>query len=532
MRIALVHPRVLDGRAETDEHLGLAYLAASLREAGHSVAVVDATLQDLSDQEVTRSLLAFAPELVGVSISYQRWVREALNTIEHIRATLPDTHIVVGGQFPSFEYERLMAETLAIDSVVIGEGDRTLPRLAAALASGSALGLVRGIVFRDGERITRTAPQELVANLDELPVASRDHAQLAIDRNDRLGIVASRGCFARCSFCSARAIQDVSPGAAWRGRPAADDVDEMMQLHHEYGVTRFQFWDDQFVGPGRAGFERAWELCRILQQTEQSFEFGFDCRADTVCKAPTLFAALKEVGLTHVYMGLESGSSERLSDYRKGVTLEQNREAIATIRSLGVRVDFGFIMFDPDGTLDDVRHNIRALRHYGSNFRQVLGTTITPYAGTPLARRLASEGRLIEDGFRFECTFQDPKVERAHEIIRQVVRWGDKRVPLTVSTTVLRTLLRGLDSDSLNGDGRARLRRFISDYEVADECYLDILDALISLLEAEPSASAARVQQLLHPYQQFLEEFFDRGESIRVELVTRGLLDDEDAQRA
>ena len=528
LRIALVNPAVWDGRAETDEHLGLAGLAAILRNAGHDVVLLDATLQDLSDAEVVDRLLVSGPQLIGVTLPYQRWVQTAVLATSTIGRAMPEAHLTVGGQFPSIECERLLRDVPELDSVVIGEGDLSLPALAEAIVSGQPMADLKGIAYRDGGRIVGTQPQELVSNLDDLPWASRDHAALAIKRNGRLGIIASRGCYARCTFCVSRAIRDLAPGAPWRGRSAKSVVDEMEQLNRDFGVTRFQFWDDQFIGPGKAGVDRVLSFCRLLKQRGNTFSFGFDCRADAVCKYPELFLSLKEAGLTHVYMGLESGSTEQLSQYGKGITTQQNLEAITTLRSLGLRVDFGFIMFDPYTTLAGLRSNLRAIRRFGSNTRQLIGTAIVPYAGTAYTKRLASDGLLRNNGFAYECDFADPRVEQILYIVRAAVLWGSDKLPLSVSPAVLYSALLDLSPNWGSVDGAARIRNFIVELERADDIYLELLEGVITLFESSPAPPESSIQEVLAPHRMALDKIFEHAEDIVIELEARGLVREPD----
>ena len=70
MKVALVNP---PPRNELDKHwapfpvLGLAYVAASLRAAGHQVRVLDGKLGELSVDEIHREIVRDPPDLVGIT---------------------------------------------------------------------------------------------------------------------------------------------------------------------------------------------------------------------------------------------------------------------------------------------------------------------------------------------------------------------------------------------------------------------------------------------------------------------------------
>jgi len=72
-------------------------------------------------------------------------------------------------------------------------------------------------------------------------------------------------------------------------------------------------------------------------------------------------AACRRRGLVGVYLGVESGSPAGLRTMNKRVTVEQNLRAIAILKKLDLTCDMGFMLFDPDSTIDSVQENISFL---------------------------------------------------------------------------------------------------------------------------------------------------------------------------
>jgi hypothetical protein len=72
----------------------------------------------------------------------------------------------------------------------------------------------------------------------------------------------------------------------------------------------------------------------------------------------------------------------------------------------------GFMLFDPDSTIDSVRSNLKFLRKAADispvpiSFAKML-----PLAGTPIERRLADEGRLIGTEIRPDYNLLDPRLD-------------------------------------------------------------------------------------------------------------------------
>ncbi len=63
-----------------------------------------------------------------------------------------------------------------------------------------------------------------------------------------------------------------------------------------------------------------------------------------------------------MFLGVESGSQRSLVKFRKYTTVEDNKNAINILRKYGIEPNYGFIMFEPDSTLADIRKNFEFLK--------------------------------------------------------------------------------------------------------------------------------------------------------------------------
>ena len=123
---------------------------------------------------------------------------------------------------------------------------------------------------------------------------------------------------------------------------------------------------------------------------------------------------LKSVGLTHVFLGLESGSDDALRVYNKRITVEQNFRAISLLRDAHIQTQIGFIMFNPYSTLNEVRENAQFLADIGELFRFFpLTRSMDVFFGTPIYHALLRDGLITGKGFDVNTT--KPKY-LAHEI--------------------------------------------------------------------------------------------------------------------
>jgi anaerobic magnesium-protoporphyrin IX monomethyl ester cyclase len=393
------------------EHLGLGYLAAMLRAKGnYDVEIIDAPLNGLSLSETVKEIAKRQFKVLGISIPYQQWALVALQMANMLRARGLKAHITVGGFFPSFAYENLLKDFPSIDSVIRGEGEETFLDLVTALVQGDDWRQVKGIAYREGDEVVCNPTRPLIGDLDSLPFPERDTLPSALRRCGYAGLLSSRGCYARCTFCSVVSFYGIGAGPKYRARSTQNVVDEIAQLQKEFGVTKFFFHDANFIGPGRAGKDRAWRLADEIISRGLQINFSIQCRADDV--EEELFSHLKEAGLRRVFIGIESGVQEALDRFKKGVTIAQNLEALEILKRLGLNMAVGFIMFDPDTKLEDIMDNIAFLREAGV-FRNKRATVdllnrLQIFAGTPIEKALLEQGRLRGTYLHYEYDIADP----------------------------------------------------------------------------------------------------------------------------
>jgi anaerobic magnesium-protoporphyrin IX monomethyl ester cyclase len=189
-------------------------------------------------------------------------------------------------------------------------------------------------------------------------------------------ILASRGCARTCSFCSIHMFYRAVPGKVVRTRKPNQVVREMRFLHEEHGATIFLFQDDDFPLFGQVWRRWAHEFVDELHRNDLSERVAWkiNCRADSV--EPELFAEMRDAGLFLVYMGLESGSEEGLKVLNKRITVEQNIRAVKILKEIGLRFEFGFMLFDPSSTFESVRE---ISSFFGRSSETVCRCRLLPY---------------------------------------------------------------------------------------------------------------------------------------------------------
>lgn len=168
----------------------------------------------------------------------------------------------------------------------------------------------------------------------------------------------SRGCpWNQCSFC-------VMPwrysGKKWRAFPNSKIEQELISLKHK-GIRQIYFTDEDFIG----NEQHIISLCSIIAKhnsLDNPIIFGGSTSVRTLLSLKSqldyILTLMYKVGITTLFLGIESGSDSQLQRYRKGVTAKENEKIIKTLLKYPFVLDIGFIMFDAETNMNELRENL------------------------------------------------------------------------------------------------------------------------------------------------------------------------------
>lgn len=408
----LRHPDELKKTGERAESLALGYLAAFLRRSGHTAEVIDSALMDWDDERTIQEVRRRDFRLLGLSVASPSMLNKTANLLRKLAQIGLSSPIVLGGFLPSF------SDVLALDHipqakfVVRFEGEETLSELVRKLDSPNEYGSIPGLTYRQNGRIFRNQLRPLIDSLDSLPFPARDFLSQVSDDPGYVHISSSRGCFRRCSFCTAQIFTRMPGGPKWRGRSSSSVVNEIQMLSQEHEIKGFIFVDDTFFGPGRLGRDRVRDIAVELLSRGSRIKFKFECHVADVDK--DLFALLKEAGLVRVFLGIESGVQSQLDRFGKMSTVKQNLQAIDILSDLGLDVSIGFIMFDPYTTLAEVKENIEFLKRLGVYRGPHIFQDLVISCGSEMERI----GSLVPGEYIHDYKLDDPRAEWLRQTLR------------------------------------------------------------------------------------------------------------------
>ena len=395
---------------QDQDNLGLRYLMSAVNASGHQASIM--TYGSDPDRILAR-IRHDSPDVVGFSLIFQYMAPDFGRVIAALRAAGVTAHFTMGGHYASFEPAEILNRIAGLDSVVRFEGEVTLVNLLNCLSTGNDWHGLAGIAFRRADDEVIVPPlARAVENLDTLPWPDRQSIDYEGHPMPTASVLGSRGCPWDCSFCSIRPFYEEQGGPLRRLRAPQAIVDEMIDLHRNRGVPIFLFQDDDFLAGGKNAKEWAMTIADLIVAAGYAGKIAFkiSCRSDEIRE--DIIARLIAGGLTHVYMGVESGDEEGLLNMSKRLKPEAHLRAGRILKQFGLSFDFGFMLVDPYSTLRSIRQNVDFLEEFiGDGWTVAPFCRMLPYAGTPIKRKLEAEGRLLGTPFEPDYKFLDPKLD-------------------------------------------------------------------------------------------------------------------------
>lgn len=351
-----VHSRIFEPGVEIP--LNLTCLAAYLEQA-HQIhtEILDLRLYD-DPYAILRDVMeTYHFSIIGIS-AHSSEIENGGKVAHLAKRYRPDIPVVVGGHHASAVPRETLSRNPAFDYLIQGEGERSFAGFVQSYFAGDDLSTLRGLAYRSGGRIQVNPHEELIADLDELPLTAREKIEMGRYQPrpatgnfltlPSTGIMASRGCPFACAYCS-KGVWHRSQ----RFRSPENVLREIESCIEHYGTYDFRFYDDALTSP-------SWDLsrfCNLLLNKRVRISWNCYSRVDQVNEEK--LRLMKQAGCYHIKYGVEFGTEKALRLCRKNTTLEQARRAIEATKKVGIECKASFIFGIPGETVEDCEHTLR-----------------------------------------------------------------------------------------------------------------------------------------------------------------------------
>lgn len=341
------------------EHLGTAYLIASVKRHGHAAAYVHYRQMDQFQfsnraenvDDVVERIAGSNPQVIGfscITANYQGQLRIA----RACKARMPEVKTVFGGIHVTLTAERVLAKP-EVDCVVRGEGEEVLPRLLAGCDASPGFWPEQapaGATFKraDGQVVGQFDMSPKIADLNALPYPDKEEIYAAAPLfQQEYQIMASRGCANRCTYCYAGSLPSIQGEARIVRRDPEDVIRELEQAVRRYAPGAVTFHDDMFSA------SRPW-LERFLPLYKARVGLPFCCSAYPASMDLAKARALKDAGCIYMAIGVQSLSEEICRDVlNRPIDPEKVRDCINALNAVGLMHQVDHILDIPGDTQEN-----------------------------------------------------------------------------------------------------------------------------------------------------------------------------------
>ncbi|MCX8030998.1 MAG: B12-binding domain-containing radical SAM protein [Thermodesulfovibrionales bacterium] len=347
MKILLIYPYFLDKRITSEDieaiPIGLYYIGAYLKENNYDIEILNWFDINITIEKIERTLKEKKPNIIGFSIvNANRW--GAIDIAYIAKKIKPDVKIVFGGVGGTFLWEHLLRNFPFVDYIVIGEGERTFFALVENLKNHDYYSLkkIKGLAFREGNKIVFNGYPDLIENIDELPMPAKYF--------DFQHISSSRGCPSNCSFCGSPQFW----GPKVRFHSPEYFVGQLEKLYLR-GIKFFYFSDDIFT----LKKQRVIKICKMIIERGLNITFYAISKVNYVDEEIVYWMRL--AGCIQISYGVESGSEIIRKNLNKDIKTEHIKRAFSVTMKYGILPRAYFIYGSPGETIDTIEETINLI---------------------------------------------------------------------------------------------------------------------------------------------------------------------------
>jgi anaerobic magnesium-protoporphyrin IX monomethyl ester cyclase len=432
MRVLIIYPAI---DCPPGINHGVISLSAVLKDAGHDVKLIFANEQVgpiPTKEEIAEMVRAYDPGLIGYSCMSQQYAW-AVEVNAHLKAAFPAIPSIVGGVHVTMVPDEVLEQN-HFDYACPGEGEYALLDLVNALEKGADTTKIQNLrMIRDGAKIVNpVGPFPDLAKMPRLDYELFDVGHVTTVKKGWLGMLTSRGCPYKCTYCFNKEIVDlyIEEGGAKKSKeflrhfPLEIILDDLKRLKAEYPMIETIIFDDDLFTLNK---KYVLDFCAAYK--EAGIGLPFVVNAHVQVFDDDMAFALADAGCTILKFGLESGSPKIRKDVLwRFMSNEQILRSFAAAHRYGLHTS-AFIMFGlPFEGRDEVMETLQICAEAKmGRFRWAI---FFPFPGTA-GYKIAHENNLIDaekmkgmgNYFDASCLTFSPEYDLWLEKLGKMAHW-------------------------------------------------------------------------------------------------------------
>ena len=393
--------------------LGMASLAAYIREKGFGVGVLDCPTLKIDNKKVYEIIVKKDPAIIGFSTTTYSLSR-AIELAKEVREKLPNKLTVIGGSHANVAGIETAGDYDVFDIVAYGlDGEYIAHDIVKKfkekqysrkefISDYKMLENKKRIIYKKNNKIFKNQPRENISNLDDLPLPARDLFPMEryiplpnqYKKLPLTNMVVIRGCPYFCSFCD-------QAGTGARRRSPQKVIEEIKDCVEKYGIKEISFWDDTM------SYHKKWmrEFLELL--IKENLDLVWSCYAAVNTVDKEILQLMYKAGCWNIFYGYETAIeelAENIQTNRKNKNFERMKKVAKWTKEVGIEVRGSFLIGLPGETPELAKQTIQNAIELDPDYAQF--TLVCPYPGTKLAKEIEAGkwGKFItKDLEEYQC---------------------------------------------------------------------------------------------------------------------------------
>ncbi len=363
MRILFIYPQI---NSQISFNYGVSYIAGLLKRDGHAVKLLNISKDldyPLDLEKIEKDTIEFSPDVIAFSIVTPQ-VKYALRILHHLKRKL-DVPYIAGGVHPTMDPEGMLKS--GFDYVCRGEGELFFKAFLKFLQGDARIEDVPNICFMKNGKIVKNplAPFVDISMLPQKDYTIFDFQSMIDRKNGWVGLMASRGCPFKCSYCVNHAYLKMYKSelgiSSYKNYIRFHKPEQVLSeidflLTNYKNISFFIFDDDLFTF--KKDFVEA--FCRLYKM--EKIKIPFVVNAHVKFFDRDMAKWLKEAGCKIVKFGIESGNERiRRKILNRHMSNEEMKKAISICEETGLHSSCFVMLGLPSETKKEMMDTIRFL---------------------------------------------------------------------------------------------------------------------------------------------------------------------------
>jgi len=294
-----------------------------------------------SDSRLVNLIVNKSPDVLAVSLYIWNSLR-SLHMINQVKKKLPNITILCGGSEVSDDSKYILNNP-NVDFGFLGESEISFVNFLKELISKNRdFSKVKGIFYREKDRIIINPREEIMHNLDEIP-SPFELGFLDVSEYKVVSYESVRGCINNCSYCGV----GIRPMRFFSAKRVGNDLKIIIKKR----VIAIRFIDsDILLHPY---FEQIGEQIKVINRNKNTVFFAFSYPERIDQRIARLF---KDCNFDFFELGLQCLKTKTFRNIKRSIMNKQKFiKGIRCLSKEGINYAIDVMIGLPDDTLSDLK---------------------------------------------------------------------------------------------------------------------------------------------------------------------------------